>query len=98
MIMDSSWDGFRTKCWSFVDFVFTLFGHVWDMCGHTFGTLFEICFETDEISKSNETLPDHFSIQNKAFHEVERQIRRFSFFLYFVRTVLLNYVRQPYFG
>ena len=51
------------------------------MFGHTFGTLFENCLEEIEISKSNETLPDHFSMKNKASHEVERQIRSLLFCL-----------------
>ena len=50
-----------------------------DMFGHTVGTLLKNCFGEIEISKSSETLPDHFSIKNKASHEVERQIRRLLF-------------------
>ena len=76
-------------------FVSGFSGHVWDMFGHTFGTLLENCFEQIEISKSNETSPDHFSIKNKASHEVERQIRRFVS-LDFCMIRLRKYVRQPY--
>ena len=79
MIMRSFWDGFKIKCRSIVDFVFTVSGHVWGKFVHTLVTLWENCFEEMEISKTNETLPDHFSIQNKASHEVERQIQNFLF-------------------
>ena len=96
IILESCCDGFRTKCLSLFDIVLICSGHVWDMFGHTFGTLSENCFGKIEISKSNETLPDHFSIKNEASHEVERQIRRFVFPFDISRKVLLNYVRQPY--
>ena len=46
----------------------------------TFGTLLDNYFEENEISKSDDTLPDHFSIKNKASHAVEKQIRRFVCF------------------
>ena len=98
MILGSFWDGFRTKCWSFLDFVFTCLGHVCDMFGHTFGTPLKHCFEQIEISKSDETLPDHFSIKQKASREVLRQIRRVFCSSGFFGKVLLNYVRQPYLG
>ena len=65
IISGSSSDGFKTKCWALFHFVFTFSGHAWDMFGHTFGKLLANCFKQIEISKSNETLPEYFSIENK---------------------------------
>ena len=72
MIIGSSWDGFGTMCLLFVDFVFTFPGHVW---GHFVNMCGIIVLEQVEISKSNEQIPDKFSIKHKASHEVERQIQ-----------------------
>ena len=82
--MGTLWDHLGLVLGQSVGHFFTLcslFGTFWDVFGHTFGTLSENCFEQIAISKSNETLPDHFSIKNEASHEVERQIRRFVFSL-----------------
>ena len=85
MIMGSFWDHRGMVLRQSVGQCFALFSLFRDMFGQTFVTLLEhfwkIVSNTIEIPKSNETLPDHFSTENKASHEVERQIRRFLFSL-----------------
>ena len=76
---------------------FSLFRGMSGTClGTCFDYFWKIVLKQAEISKTNETLPDHFSIKEKASHEVERQIGRFWFSLDLFRKVLLNYIRQPY--
>ena len=95
VILGSSWDGFRTKCWSVLliwfHFVGTCLGHVY---AHFWNTFRKMVSNKLRSQKRMKLCQITFLLKIKLL--MRSRGRSGDFVSWLVREVLLNYVRQLY--